>query len=233
VRVLSIVHEDSSAPGTYGGVAEARGHRHVVWSIHADSPPPAGPFDAVMVFGGTMDTHEEDSYAWLRDENDFIRAHVDDGVPVLGVCLGGQLLAKALGAQVSRVPAPEVGWYELERLPEASGDPIFGTLPDRFPSLQWHNYHFALPAGAVPLARSSACLQGYRFGEAAWGMQFHPEVTRSIVQLWIDLSRAAGTELDYDTFERDSDLYAEGWERLGRGICERFLAVAESRDRFA
>ena len=161
------------------------------------------------------------------------RAHVDDGVPVLGVCLGGQLLAKALGAQVSRVPAPEVGWYELERLPEASGDPIFGTLPDRFPSLQWHNYHFVLPAGAVPLARSSACLQGYRFGEAAWGMQFHPEVTRSIVQLWIDLSRAAGTELDYDTFERDSDLYAEGWERLGRGICERFLAVAESRDRFA
>ena len=229
MRVLSVIHEDSSAPGTYGEVTEGRGHEHVVWPIHADSPPPAGPFDAVMVFGGTMDTHEEDSYAWLRDENDFIRAHVDAGVPVLGVCLGGQLLAKALGAQVSRVPEPEVGWYELARLPDAEGDPVFGALPERFPSLQWHNYQFALPAGAVPLARSGACLQGYRFGEAAWGMQFHPEVTRSIVQLWIDLSREAGAELDYETFERDSDLYADGWERLGRGLCERFLAVAESR----
>ena len=229
MRVLSIVHEDSSAPGTYGTVAETRGHEHVVWTIHAGSQQPAGRFDAVMVFGGTMDTHEEESYAWLRDENDFIRAHVDTGVPVLGVCLGGQLLAKSLGAEVSRVPEPEVGWYELERLPEAVGDPIFGPLPERFPSLQWHNYQFALPAGAVPLARSGACLQGYRFGETAWGTQFHPEVTRTIVQLWIDLSKAAGTELDYDTFEGDSDLYADGWERLGRGICERFLAVAESR----
>jgi len=228
VRVLSVIHEDSSAPGTYGEVAEGRGHEHVVWPIHADHAPPAGPFGAVMVFGGTMDTHEEDSYAWLRDENDFIRAHVDAGVPVLGVCLGGQLLAKALGAQVSRVPEPEVGWYELERLPEAEGDPVFGALPERFPSLQWHNYQFALPAGAVPLARSGACLQGYRFGEAAWGTQFHPEVTRSIVQLWIDLSREVGAELDYETFERDSDLYADGWEELGRGLCARFLAVAEA-----
>jgi GMP synthase-like glutamine amidotransferase len=229
VRVLSVIHEDSSAPGTYGEVAEGRGHEHAVWPIHADHAPPAGPFGAVMVFGGTMDTHEEDSYAWLRDENDFIRAQVEAGVPVLGVCLGGQLLAKALGAQVSRVPEPEVGWYELERLPGAEGDPVFGGLPERFPSLQWHNYQFALPAGAVPLARSAACLQGYRFGEVAWGVQFHPEVTRSIVQLWIDLSREAGAVLDFDTFERDSDLYADGWERLGRGLCERFLAVAEAR----
>ena len=228
MRVLSIVHEDSSAPGTYGAVAEGRGHEHVAWPIHADRPPPPGPFGAVMVFGGTMDTHEEDSFSWLRAENDFIRAQVDAGVPILGVCLGGQLLAKALGAQVSRVAEPEIGWYELERLPEANGDPVFGAFPERFPSLQWHNYQFALPAGAVPLARSGACLQGYRFGEAAWGTQFHPEVTRSIVQLWIDLSREGGAQLDYETFERDSNLYADAWEELGRGLCARFLAVAEA-----
>ena len=227
MRVLSVVHEDSSAPGTYGDVARARGHEHLVWPIHSGASPPAGPFDAVMVFGGTMDTHEEESYAWLRDENDFIHGHVDAGVPVLGVCLGGQLLAKALGAQVSRAPESEIGWYEVERLPEAAGDPIFGAVPERFPSLQWHNYRFVLPAGAVPLGQSARCLQAYRFGEAAWGLQFHPEVTREIVQLWIDLSREAGTELDYETFERDSDLYAAEWERLGRDLCERFLAVAE------
>lgn len=228
MRVLSIVHEDSSAPGTYGGVARGRGHEHFEWPIHAGARAPAGPFDAVMVFGGTMDTHEEDSYAWLRDETDFIRAHVDAGVPLLGVCLGGQLLAKALGGQVSRAPEPEIGWYEVERLPEAAGDPLLRVAPERFPSLQWHNYQFALPDGATLLARSSGCLQAYRFGEAAWGLQFHPEVTRSIVQLWIDLSREAGTELDYATFERDSDLYADGWEQLGRGLCERFLSVAEA-----
>ncbi len=229
MRVLSIVHEDSSAPGTYGDFARARGHEHLVWPIHADHAPRAGPFGAVMVFGGTMDTHEEDSYAWLRDENDFIRAHVDAGVPLLGVCLGGQLLAKALGAQVSRAPEPEIGWHEVTRSPASAADPIFGALPERFPSLQWHNYQFALPDGAVLLASSARCLQGYRFGEAAWGVQFHPEVTRAIVQLWIDLSRQAGTVLDYEPFERDSDLYAAEWERIGRTICERFLAVAEER----
>ena len=229
MRVLSIVHEDSSAPGTYGEVALGLGHAHLAWPIHAGAVPPAGPFDALMVFGGTMDTHEEDSYAWLRDENDFIRAHLDAGVPVLGVCLGGQLLAKALGAPVSRAPEPEIGWYEVECLADATDDPLFGAVPERFPSLQWHNYQFALPDGAVLLARSSGCLQAYRFGEAAWGLQFHPEVTRSIVQLWIDLSREAGTKLDYEIFERDSDLYADDWEQLGRRLCERFLSVAEAR----
>jgi GMP synthase-like glutamine amidotransferase len=228
MRVVSIVHQDNSTAGTYADVVRERGHVHVEWRIDVDPAPPE-PIDALIVFGGTMDTHEEESYAWLKDEDEVIRRWLAAGVPVFGVCLGGQLLAKALDAPVSLAPMPEIGWHEVTRTPAGADDPIFAALPERFSTLQWHYYQFALPERAVPLLRNSVCLQGYRFGEAAWGVQFHPEVTRAILQEWIDYSRANGPDLDYAAFERESDLRAEEWTRLGRTMCERFLRVAEAK----
>ena len=95
----------------------------------------------------------------------------------MGVCLGGQLLAKALGGHVRRLPSPEIGWADVDLTPEAKDDPVFGGLPERFTSYQWHLYHFELPEGAVPLARNERCLQAFRAGRAAWGIQFHAEIT--------------------------------------------------------
>lgn len=231
MRVLSIVHEDGGGPGLFGKTVADLGFEHVEWRVDLEPRLPVDRVDAVMVFGGTMNTHEEDDYPWLRDEDAAIRRLVAEGVPVLGVCLGGQLLAKALDAKVSPAPEPEIGWHEVIQTPEARVDPVFEHLPERFASLQWHHYQFDLPRGAVPLARSRVCLQAYRFGETAWGVQFHPEVSRETLQDWIEYSKAAGSELDFDRFEEDSDRHIAEWVRIGRAISEGFLRVAKSRAR--
>jgi GMP synthase (glutamine-hydrolysing) len=230
VRILSIVHEGSPSTALYGDVAVEQGNEHLVWQIDREPEPPEGPFDAVMLFGGTMDTHEEESYPWLRREDEEVRAFIAAGTPLLGVCLGGQLLAKALDAPVVRAAVPEIGWQEVMQHRESAGDPVFGGLPEEFMSFQWHHFRFELPDGAVPLASSPVCLQAFRFGEHVWGVQFHPEVTRAVLQEWIGLSEAAEPGLlDYRTLERECDVHIAEWNRIGREIVSRFLAVATRR----
>lgn len=226
MRVLSIVHADDAGPGSFADVVRERGHEHVEWRIDSE-PPPDRPFDAVLVFGGVMNTHEEEDHPWLVPENEVIRRTVEQGVPLLGVCLGGQLLAKALGAPVLPAREPEIGWHEVVRTDESAHDPVVGALPERFSAFQWHSYEFALPENAVPLAANPVCLQAYRAGERAWGVQFHPEVTRKILQEWIDEARASGYELDFDALEQACDAGIARWRELGRTLCESFLAVAE------
>jgi GMP synthase-like glutamine amidotransferase len=230
VRVLSIIHENSDSPALFGAVVRDEGHEHVEWRINHVGEPPGGPFDCAMVFGGTMNTHEEESFPWLRREHAELREFIAAGVPVLGVCLGGQLIAKALDAAVEPSPVPEIGWVEVAMRPEATGDPVVGGLPARFMSLQWHHYRFELPEGAVPLAANTICLQAYRHGDSVWGFQFHPEVTREILQEWIDESEAlAPMGIDYRAFEEASDVHIGEWNRIGRQLVTSFLAVAAAR----
>jgi GMP synthase-like glutamine amidotransferase len=231
VRVLSIVHEDGSGAGLFADVVRELDHEYAEWRIDRDPEPPAGPVDAALVFGGTMNAHEEEDHAWLRREDDELRRMVAGGTPVLGVCLGGQLLAKALDARVVRSAVPEIGWQEVVLRPEAAGDPVVGALPDGFLSFQWHHYRFELPDGAVPLASSPVCLQAFRFGDHVWGVQFHPEVTREILQHWIDSSESQeGLDLDYRALERECDLWIGEWNRIGRAIVSSFLGVAAGRE---
>jgi GMP synthase-like glutamine amidotransferase len=227
VRVLSIVHQGGSEAGVFEEAAREAGHNCVRWRIDVDETPPEGRFGAALVFGGTMNTHEEEAYPWLRHEDSEIRRLLREGMPLFGVCLGGQLLAKALDAVVVEAPVPEIGWHEVVLSPDSAGDPVFGGLPRKFPSFQWHFYRFEAPAGAVPLAQSPVCLQAFRVGDRVWGVQFHPEVTREILQNWIDLSEASGFELDYRALEAECDVLIGGWNRIGRELASRFFAVAE------
>ena len=110
-------------------------------------------------------------------------ALLDRRVPLLGVCLGAQMVAKAAGARVGPAAEPEIGWCESSR--PQGGRPVLGVLPARFPAFQWHFYAFDVPAGAAELARSRVCPQAFRLGEPAWAVQFHPEVTREIVAGWV------------------------------------------------
>jgi GMP synthase (glutamine-hydrolysing) len=189
-------------------------------------PRPVDDYGAVMLFGGAMHADEEHCHPWLRDEHFFIERLLDLHVPVLGVCLGAQLVAKAAHASVHPATKPEVGWVEVELTEEAADDPVFAELPQRFPAFQWHYYAFDVPAGAYELARSRVCSQAFRLGDAAWGVQFHPEVTHEIVSSWAEESpdEVPGGVRDFLTA---ADQRLDEWLRFGRSLCGAFVTAAE------
>jgi GMP synthase-like glutamine amidotransferase len=231
MRVLSIVHQTDAAAGVFADAVAERGHSLEEWVISAapEPPSPVEGYGAVLVFGGAMHVDQEDRHGWLHDERLLLqRLHADE-VPLLGVCLGGQLLAKALHAHVRRLPSPEIGWADVALTPEADDDAVFAGLPASFTSFQWHSYHFELPESAVPLARNERCLQAFRAGPASWGIQFHAEVTRESV---VDWTRSSTPEedgpLDVEALVAESEERIAGWNAFGRELCGRFLAAAEA-----
>jgi GMP synthase (glutamine-hydrolysing) len=230
VRVLSIAHQPDAASGVFGDAVRERGHELDEWLISSDPDPPAPveSYDAVLVFGGAMHVDQEERHGWLREENALLQRFLADGVPTFGVCLGGQLVAKALGAPVRRMPSPEIGWFDVDLTPEAADDPVFAGLPERFTAFQWHSYHFELPEGGFALARNDRCLQGFRVGRA-WGIQFHPEVTPEDLAEWL---RTADPKddgpIDVEALRAESERRIAGWNELGRELCGQFLAVAEA-----
>lgn len=235
MRVLTIVHDQTAGPGVFGDVLFARGAEVETWEPARMPQPPSPPeaYGAIMSFGGAAHPHHDDRHPWLPAEKRYLADALRARVPLLGVCLGAELIAEADGAWSRRMRRPEIGWYEVTLTAAGAGDPVLGPAGARFTALQWHSYEVSLPSRATELARGANCLQAYRIGKHAWGIQFHAEVTASDFQSWLD---------DY---ESDEDAVAEGidphaiaeqtrghmaaWHELGRGICERFLLVASAR----
>jgi GMP synthase (glutamine-hydrolysing) len=210
-----------------------RGDRVDVWKIPDESEPPDDPlgYDAVIPLGASANPDQEEAHPWLRTEKALIRDLVAHRVPVLGMCLGAQLLAEAAGAETRAACRPEVGWYPVRVNEAGAEDPLIGPLAPEFKALGWHSYEFDLPAGAIALAASEVCLQAFRVGEAAWGVQFHAEVTGTDYQSWIDESLAEQERLGFQAAElsaRTAEAIA-GWNDLGRRLCRRFLDVAAAR----
>jgi GMP synthase-like glutamine amidotransferase len=230
MRVLAIVHQADAGPGVFAQAARDAGHELVEWHPPDAPPPEPDAHDATIVLGGAMNVDQEDEYPWLRDEKQLLGGLLEGGAPVLGVCLGAQLVAEAAGGSVGRASRPEIGWHEVEVTAEAAADPVLGALPERFEAFQWHSFEATPPPGASALARSPVCIQAYRAGASAWGIQFHAEVSEAIVETWLE---------DYDK-DRDAvrigidpaALLAETrhkisrWNELGRALCGRFLAAA-------
>jgi GMP synthase (glutamine-hydrolysing) len=216
----------------FGESAVELGHELVEW-LPSEAPPPAlDGVGAAIVFGGAMNVDEEDAHPWLRDEKAFLRRLLAEGPPVLGVCLGAQLVAEAAGAEPRRASEPEIGWLEVELRPEARDDALLGPLPQRVDGFQWHSYEAPLPPGAVPLAASPVCLQAYRLdGGRGWGLQFHAEVTRESVELWLADYRedpdAVRIGLDPEALRAETARKIEAWNQLGRGLCARFLETVQ------
>lgn len=237
MRALAIVHQADAGPGVFADAARRQGWQLQEWSI-IDRGSPADAvanFQAVMVFGGAVNADQEAAHPWLRNEKQLLAALLARGMPLLGVCLGAQMLAEAAGAPAQRASEPEIGWVEVEVNDAGATDPIIGPLSPRVRAFEWHSYEFPLPAGAVALARSSACLQAFKLGEVAWGIQFHAEVTATDAHHWIDEYRAdpdaVRIGLDAPALRRETDAAIEAWNALGRGVCERFLNVAAGAQR--
>jgi GMP synthase (glutamine-hydrolysing) len=219
VRVLHVEHPDGRGPGVFGEGAE-----RVHWVAHAGEPPPAGDADAIVLYGAS--TNVVDAPPWLTAEVGWLRERLDAGTPVLGVCFGAQVLAHALGAEVSRAPVPEIGWHPVTLTAAGRADPVVGALPERFLAFQWHSWACAVPPGGVALAESDVCLQAFRAGDA-WGVQFHPEVDDETVRRWIDTYRndpdavALGFEPERAHAEREANL--PRWNELGRRLFAAFV----------
>jgi len=234
MRALAIVHQRDAGPGVFADVIHSRGVELDSWlRAETDSPPcELGDYEAVLIFGGAMHADHEHRHPWLQEEKALLSDLLERGVPLLGVCLGAQLLAEAAGAPPRRASQPEIGWHEVELTADGADDPLLGPLAPRFEAFQWHSYEFPLPPGATPLARSASCLQAYRVGDLTWGIQFHAEVTREDAEAWIDDYRsdedAVRIGVNPDELRRQVRNAIGDWNALGRGLCERFLAAVYS-----
>ncbi len=187
-RVLVIQQVPHEGPGVFADVLARAGC--TLTTLHAADPqaewPRTADLDGVLVMGGPMSVYERDRHPFLTTELHFLRNALQEELPILGVCLGAQLLAHALGAPVTKNPQTEIGWYPLARTPEAKDDPCFAHFSDEETVLQWHGDTFALPRGAVGLAGSPLCAQqAFRYGRHVHGLQFHVEVTAAIIDAWL------------------------------------------------
>jgi GMP synthase-like glutamine amidotransferase len=222
VKVLAVTHGPSVGPGVFADAVRDAGHELAEWPVQLGGKAPESA-DAVLVFGGAMHPDEEERHGWLIAELRWLEGLLDRGTPLLGVCLGSQLVARAAGADVFRSSEPEVGWLPVELTPAAANDPVAGELPARFDAFQWHHYTHTLPAGAVELARSRVCTQAFRIGNA-WGVQFHPEVRAEQVRAW--LSEDPEDVSDPAALIAATQARIGGWNELGRELCRAFLAAA-------
>ncbi len=190
---------------------------------------PAG-YDFLIILGGPWSLY--DNYPWLKSETAFVRAAIDAGIPVLGICLGAQLIAASLGADVLPCGAREIGWYGIELTPEGVQDALMGRLHPEETVFQWHGDTFELPAGAVHLAASPLCRnQAFRYGDKVYALQFHLEVTAAMVAEWLAVPgnreevRSLHGEDGGDAIRSGSTRHAERLAAAGGRVFEEFMKL--------
>jgi GMP synthase (glutamine-hydrolysing) len=224
-RALVLQHIRCEPPGIFTDVLVR--HQITIETVELDEGdrlPDWRGVDLLVAMGGPMGVYDEAEHPWLAAEKRWIAAAVRAGVPYFGVCLGAQLLAASLGAQVRTGSAPEVGVLPVALTPAGRADPVASVLGHEFLALQWHGDTFDIPAGGVCLGQSAAYPhQAMRFGEAAYAVQFHVEVTGQMFAEWGQVPAYAASA--------QAALGASGFDRLAREFAARRDAMAESADR--
>lgn len=234
MNVLVLQHIACEPPGVYEDVLHERGCvLHRVELDEGEPLPDWREFDAIVAMGGPMSVNDDAELPWLTAEKRAIEQAVRAGLPYFGACLGVQLLAASLGANVYPGPAPEVGILPVRLTDAARDDPVFEGLPAEFLTLQWHGDTFDLPHGAVTLAGSPAYAnQAFRWGERAYGVQFHLEVDSELAREWAAvpsyaeyLDRVLGPG-SLSRLIAELETNVSGMGATARRLFERWLAIA-------
>lgn len=223
--MLHIIQNDPEVPP--GSISDHLPIPHRLHHPYRDGLlPQLEDISALIVLGGAMGANDDDKHPFLADLKQLIRQAVAAGIPYLGVCLGGQLLAAALGAKVVSNRWEEIGSFSASLTDEGKGDPLFEGMPPEFLTFQWHHDSFDIPAGGVVLAASVVCPhQAFRMGRSAWGVQFHPEVTGEIIRSWAAWDKATSGRVEelVAEFQKEAERYAATVRQLMRN----FLSAAE------
>lgn len=187
-RLLVFQHVAAEPLGTLDPLIRRRGHRirFKNFERHPDTQPKVDRYRGLIVLGGPMNVEDREHRTHLLTEMRAIEQMLKQDKPVLGICLGAQLLAHVLGAPVRRHEAPEIGWHPLQLTDAGRADPVLAPLGDGAPVFQWHRYAFEVPSGATHLARTEGCEpQAFRHGDNAYGFQFHLEMDEALIERWL------------------------------------------------
>ena len=186
--ILVIKHIASEGPGTIEDFFSAKGYALKTIDLYRGQKLPQNltGIEAVISMGGPMNVDEEEKYPFLKEEDIFLKKVIDAKIPFFGVCLGSQLLAKAVGAKVTKSPKEEIGWFKVGLTSDGKKDSIFEGIDGEFDVFQWHGDTFEIPKNGKHLATAVGCRhQALKVGTCAYGFQFHIEVTKEIIADWV------------------------------------------------
>ena len=225
-RLLVIQHDLDDALNELAPPLLEAGLMIDTWcTFRSDTPnEPLESFDGVLSLGALASATDEDSTPWIRGEIALLEQALAQGIPILGVCFGAQLLARAAGGRVYRSPVTEIGWYEVDMAPEAAADPVLGSLGPRLHVFQSHYDTFDLPAEATVLGRTGDLTEAYRIGDRAWALQFHIEANPSLVYSWLAVYKDAMLKagVDIDELRRFTASYASEYRQVSWDLATAF-----------
>jgi GMP synthase (glutamine-hydrolysing) len=241
-RLMVFQHVAAEPLGTLHARIRARGHRIRFHNFQRepDAQPNVARYHGLIVLGGPMNVADLHRHPHLKTELQAIEAALRQDKPVLGICLGAQLLAHVLGAPVRRHTQLEIGWYELVTTAAGRADAVLGHLGERAPVFQWHGCTFDLPSGALQLARTESCeQQAFRFGDSAYGFQFHMETDTAMIERWLALPAyrkelaSAGIGRDEHSIRAATASAMPTMQPLAETTFNRFLDLVGRPDRQA
>lgn len=219
---LILEHEESEGPGIFQSVLYERGRVFKrIKLFTGESIPDAKNIEGVLMMGGPMNVYEESAYPFLAEENHFLKYCLCNGIPVLGICLGAQLIAKAAGAKIKKAPEKELGWYEVRLTTAGLLDPLLGGCAKTFPIFQFHEDTFDIPLGAVHIIDAPVCPhQGFRIGNNVYAIQFHLEATREMIADWVADQGDIKAKILEDTEQNIASCH-----RYGKEFFAKFLSL--------